>query len=121
MILEDLLYVLMGIQGTHITHHPDYSPEDDDPVQGIRFVPSPSLDASLRDLVERILPLGTYYTAITAFIEQRSVLDYGLVNHALCASVRAMLKDYQTLLSQLEHAFNTAPHFSLQKLWFYVH
>ncbi|KAI5885633.1 uncharacterized protein SCHCODRAFT_02681692 [Schizophyllum commune H4-8] len=121
MILEDLLYVLMGIEGTHITHHPDYSPEDDDPLQGIRFVPSPSLDASLRDLVERILPLGTYYTAITAFIEQRSVLDYGLVNHALCASIRGMLKDYQTLLSQLEHAFNTSPQFSLQKLWFYVH
>jgi gamma-tubulin complex component 2 len=32
-----------------------------------------------------------------------------------------MLKDYQTLLSQLEHSFNTSPQFSLQKLWFYVH
>jgi gamma-tubulin complex component 2 len=30
-------------------------------------------------------------------------------------------QDYQTLLSQLEHAFNTSPQFSLQKLWFYVH
>lgn len=25
------------------------------------------------------------------------------------------------MLSQLEHAFNTSPQFSLQKLWFYVH
>lgn len=32
-----------------------------------------------------------------------------------------MLKEYQTLLSQLEHAFATSPTFSLQKLWFYVH
>lgn len=32
-----------------------------------------------------------------------------------------MLKDYHTLLSQLEHAFTTSPNFSLQKLWFYVH
>lgn len=31
------------------------------------------------------------------------------------------LQDYQTLLAQLEHAFNTSPTFSLQKLWFYVH
>lgn len=31
------------------------------------------------------------------------------------------LQDYQTLLSQLEHAFNTSPQFTLQKLWFYVH
>ncbi|TFY54873.1 hypothetical protein EVJ58_g8598 [Rhodofomes roseus] len=80
-----------------------------------------SVDASLRDLVERILPLATYYTAITAFIEQRSHLDFGLVNHALCAAMRDMLKDYQVLLSQLEHAFATSPQFTLQKLWFYVH
>ena len=49
-------------------------------------------DPSLRDLVERILPLATYYTAISSFIELRSHLDFGLVNHALCASMRDMLK-----------------------------
>ncbi|KAF8154706.1 Spc98 family-domain-containing protein [Crassisporium funariophilum] len=121
MILEDLLFVLTGIEGTYITFHPDYSQDDDDPLRGIRFVVSPSLDSSLSDLVERVLPLGTYYTAIFAFVEHRSHLDYGLVNHALCAAMREMLRDYQTLLSQLEHAFNTSPSFSLQKLWFYVH
>ncbi|EPQ51590.1 gamma-tubulin complex, DGRIP84/SPC97 component [Gloeophyllum trabeum ATCC 11539] len=121
LILEDLLYVLMGIEGVYIRHHPDYSPEDDDPLQGIRFVVSPSLDPSLRDLVERIIPLATYYTAISSFIELRSDLDFGMVNHALCAALRDMLKDYQTLLSQLEHAFNTSLQFSLQKLWFYIH
>ncbi|KAF8191280.1 gamma-tubulin complex, DGRIP84/SPC97 component [Pholiota molesta] len=121
LILEDLLFVLTGIEGTYITYHPEYSPEDDDPLQGIRFVVSSSLDSSLSDLVERILPLGMYYTAISAFVEHRSHLDYGLVNHALCAAIREMLRDYQTLLSQLEHAFNTSPSFSLQKLWFYVH
>ncbi|KAG5642265.1 hypothetical protein DXG03_003342 [Asterophora parasitica] len=139
LILEDLLYVLMGIEGTYVTYHPEYSQEDDDPLLGIRFVVAESLgssqshisrelwtkavtsDTSLRDLVERILPLGMYYTAVSSFIELRSHLDFGLVNHALCAAIREMLKDYQTLLSQLEHAFNTSSDFSLQKLWFYVH
>ncbi|ETW75455.1 hypothetical protein HETIRDRAFT_461322 [Heterobasidion irregulare TC 32-1] len=121
VILEDLLYVLMGIEGSYITFHEEYSPEDDDPLQGILFVVSKWLDPSLRDLVERILPLATYYTAISSFIELRSHFDFGLVNHALCACIRDMLKDYQTLLSQLEHAFNTSPQFTLQKLWFYVH
>ncbi|KAG1733900.1 Spc98 family-domain-containing protein [Suillus paluster] len=137
LILEDLLYVLMGIEGTYISYHPEYSQEDDDPLKGISFVVSSPLDSSLRDLTERILPLGTYYTAISSFVESRSHLDFGLVNHALCAAIRDMLKvglsyppsvvlltppkDYQTLLSQLEHAFNTSPQFSLQKLWFYVH
>ncbi|KAJ7184367.1 Spc98 family-domain-containing protein [Mycena filopes] len=113
--IPDMLYILMGIEGTHITFHPDYSAEDDDPLQGIRFVVSPSLDSSLRDLVERILPLGTYYTCHPLFVELRSHLDYGLVNHALCAA------DYQTLLSQLEHAFSSSAQFSLQKMWFYIH
>ena len=87
----------------------------------VEFRLNKAADPSLRDLVERILPLGTYYTAISAFVEHRSDLDYGLINHALCATIRDMLRDYQTLLSQLEHAFNTSPQFSLQKLWFYVH
>ncbi|KAH7926608.1 hypothetical protein BV22DRAFT_1086750, partial [Leucogyrophana mollusca] len=121
LILEDLLCVLTGIEGTYISYHPDYSVEDDDPLLGVRFVVSSPLDSSLRDMTERILPLGTYYTAISSFIESRSHLDFGLVNHALCAAIRDMLKDYQTLLSQLEHAFNTSPQFTLQKLWFYVH
>ncbi|KIK26209.1 hypothetical protein PISMIDRAFT_28596 [Pisolithus microcarpus 441] len=121
MILEDLLFVLMGIEGVHITYHPDYSPEDDDPLQGIRFAIVSPLDPSIHDLVERVLPLATYYTAISAFVESRSHLEFGLVNHALCAAIRDMLKEYQTLLSQLEHAFNTSPQFTLQKLWFYVH
>ncbi|KAJ4490401.1 Spc98 family-domain-containing protein [Lentinula aciculospora] len=121
MILEDLLYVLMGIEGECIQFHSDYSPDEDDPIRGVRFIVEPSLDPSVRNLVERLLPLGTYYTGISAFIEHRSHLDYGLVNHALCAAIRDMLKDYQTLLSQLEHSFNFSPQFSLQKLWFYVH
>lgn len=50
------------------------------------------LDSSLSDLVERILPLGTYYTAISAFIENRSHLECGLVNHALAAAIREMLR-----------------------------
>jgi gamma-tubulin complex component 2 len=100
----------------------DEFPEDDEGLlKGIRFIVSPQLDPSLRDLVERIIPLATYYTSISTFVELRSHLDYGLVNHALCASIRDMLKDYQTLLSQLEHAFNTSSTFTLQKLWFYIH
>jgi hypothetical protein len=49
-------------------------------------------DPSLRDLVERVLPLATYYTAISSFIEFRGHLDFGRVNHALCAALRDMLK-----------------------------
>lgn len=83
--------------------------EDENPLHGLRFVISQSLgnfrinahfysvandktDPSLRDLVERILPLATYYTSITSFVSLRSHLEFGLVNHALCAAIRDMLK-----------------------------
>ena len=56
------------------------------------------VDPSLRDLVERVLPLATYYTSITSFISLRSHLEYGLVNHALCAAIRDMLKVSYALL-----------------------
>ncbi|KAH7918446.1 hypothetical protein BV22DRAFT_1134588 [Leucogyrophana mollusca] len=118
LILEDLSYILTGIEGTYITYDTDCS---DDLSRGMHFILPPSLDPSLRDLTERILPTGTYYTAISSFIEQRSHFDYGLVNHALCAVIRDMLRDYQTLLSQLDHVFNNSSHFTLTKLWFYLH
>ncbi|KAI0777978.1 Spc98 family-domain-containing protein [Irpex lacteus] len=121
LILEDLLFVLMGIEGTYITYPPDYSPEDEDPLHGIRFMLAPSLGNLILSHCGADPSLATYYTGITSFIEARSHLDFGLVNHALCAAMRDMLKDYQTLLAQLEYAFNTSPQFTLQKLWFYVH
>lgn len=66
LILEDLLFVLMvsdlppfyaalsgrdeqGIEGTHITYHEDYSPEDDGELQGIRFAVSDRLGAQYFD------------------------------------------------------------------------
>lgn len=55
------------------------------------LLPSPA-DPRISALVSRFLPLATYYTAITAFIEQYSVLEHGTVNHALCAAIREMLK-----------------------------
>ncbi|KZS97042.1 gamma-tubulin complex, DGRIP84/SPC97 component [Sistotremastrum niveocremeum HHB9708] len=124
IILEDLLSVLMGIEGTHITFHEGYAPEDADEeslLAGPQFVVDPKLNPSLRDLVERTLPLATHYSSIKAFIELRSSLEFGLVNHALCAALRDMVKEYQVLLAQLESAFYHSPDFTLQKLWFYVH
>jgi hypothetical protein len=82
----------------HITYNADEFPEDDDGLlKGIQFSVTPQLDPSLRDLVERIVPLATYYTSISTFVEMRSHLDYGLVNHALCAAIRDMLKVRNTM------------------------
>lgn len=72
LILEDLLFVLMvcslsafqcgahvvfkGIEGTYVTFHPEYSLEDDDPLQGIRFVVSPSLGSRFSNASSSMVP-----------------------------------------------------------------
>lgn len=122
LILEDLLYVLVGIEGQYIHYASQYSPEDAaSRLKGARFVVDSLLDPSLRSLVERILPLANSFTAIFAFVEAESSLEFGTVMHALCAGIRDVLKEYQTLLVQLEHQMATSPTFTLQKLWFFIH
>lgn len=120
LVLEDLIFVLSGVSGTYIT---SVSPLDDNNeplLRGATFVCEPTMAHHFQDIVNRILPLATHYIAINHFIESRSELGFGLVNHALCAAVRQMMHDYTTLVCQLENAFNTDECFSLQKMVFYV-
>lgn len=122
LILEDLLHVLTGIEGQYIHYASQYAPEDAaSRLKGASFVVDAALDPSLCGLAEKILPLATYYTAIFAFIETESSLEFGTVMHALCAGIRDILKEYQMLVVQLEHQMATSSTFTLQKLWFFVH
>ncbi|KAI8337389.1 gamma-tubulin complex component protein [Choanephora cucurbitarum] len=143
-IIEDLLYVFMGITGNYIkciypksldnlTQDDD---EQDDQMQDIQseydvmlkhqawdsieYTIDPTLDPSLQHLVKKILPLATYYVSIESFIDQYSRFEYGTVNHALCAGMRVFIKEYLTFVAQLEHLFQTSTQFTLQRLWFYA-
>ncbi|SPO22963.1 related to gamma-tubulin complex component 2 [Ustilago trichophora] len=121
LILEDLLYALLGIEGQYITYASTYDPEDvAHRLRGAQLTIDPALDAPLRDLVDRILPLATDYTAIYAFIETDSGLEYGTVNHALCSAIRDLLHDYELLVVQLEHQMASSTSFSLQKLFMWI-
>ncbi|TIC58382.1 hypothetical protein E3Q05_00898 [Wallemia mellicola] len=120
-ILEDFQYVLVGIQGQYITYHPDYAYDDMNArLKGSKFIVDPSIDPGLSTLIRRILPLASLYTSITAFVEQRSAMDWGLVNHALCAAIRDMLKEYHLLLAQLETLFYTSPCYTLQMAFYHL-
>lgn len=50
-----------------------------------------------------------------------SMLHYGTVTHALCAAMRDLLTEYETLLVQLEYQLSTCPYFTLQKFWLLIH
>ncbi|KAF2398235.1 hypothetical protein EJ06DRAFT_480878, partial [Trichodelitschia bisporula] len=117
VIIEDLLYVFMGFEGQFIRYVGTYNPlEEKDRLLGPSFRLLPGLDPSLRDLTTTMLRMASHYVAVEAFIEVQSREMYGAVNHALCAAVRKLLKDYLVLMAQLEHQMLTNSAFTLHVL-----
>ncbi|KAI9865165.1 MAG: hypothetical protein M1813_002485 [Trichoglossum hirsutum] len=116
-ILEDLLFVFMGYEGQYIRFVESYNPTiEKDRLIGAGFRILPGLDPSLRDLTNSMLKMATHYGAVEAFVEVQSREEFGAVNHALCAAIRKLLKDYLLLIAQLEHQFLTNPSFTLHVL-----
>ena len=117
VILEDLLFVFMGYEGQYIRFVDSYNPSNEkDRLAGPRFQLSPGLDPSLRDLTTTMLKMATHFSAVEAFVEVQSREEFGAVNHALCASMRKLLKDYLVLIAQLEHQLLTNSSFTLHVL-----
>ncbi|CAG8485247.1 12782_t:CDS:2 [Racocetra fulgida] len=109
-IIEDLLFIMMGIEGKYIEANlSEDSTEDEQQLDGVTYSVDGSLDPSLKDLTERILPLATYYTSINAFVEMHSKFEYGFVNHALCAAMRELLKEDTEMLIDGFHRNNNIP------------
>lgn len=54
------------MEGTHILYHPDYSPEDDDPLQGIRFVIASPLGKSVHSQSYHKDTGDSYYLVLRA-------------------------------------------------------
>ncbi|KAF2024987.1 hypothetical protein EK21DRAFT_77519 [Setomelanomma holmii] len=116
-ILEDLLFVFMGYEGQYIRFSDTYDPHlEKERLVGPQFRVLPGLDPSLRDLTKSMLKMATHYIAVDACIEVLSREEYGAVNHALCAAIRRLMKDYLTLIAQLEHQLLTNEAFTLHVL-----
>ena len=58
-VVEDLLYVLVGVDGRYISAQPLTGR------QGRTFLVDPNLDLSIRELVSRILPVAASYSTVT--------------------------------------------------------
>lgn len=107
----------MGFEGQYIRYADNYNPLDEkERLIGPPFRVLPGLDPSLRDLTTSMLKMATHYTAVEAFVEVLSREQFGAVNHALCAAVRQLLKEYLVLMAQLEHQMLTNPAFTLHIL-----
>ncbi|KAK9320522.1 Spc98 family-domain-containing protein [Lipomyces orientalis] len=114
VIMDDLLHVLMGSEGQYIRFHERYNPSVEvDRLSGPEFRLAKGLDPSLRDLAKALLKLATYHSSVEAFVEIQSKVEYGVVNHALCAAMRHIMKEYLALMSDMEYKMLTSPSFTL--------
>ncbi|KAG1687158.1 Gamma-tubulin complex component 2 [Nymphon striatum] len=113
-LIGDLMFCLEGVEGEYIHCQGKQSHQSQ-----ITFTIDENIDKSLRELTNRILPLCSNFSTVVEFIEERSLFKYGLVNHALCAAMRSLLKDYFVLIAQLEHQHQQG-FLTLQKMWFYL-
>ncbi|KAF9700905.1 hypothetical protein EKO04_000308 [Ascochyta lentis] len=116
-VIEDLLFVFMGFEGQYLRFGDAYNPHDEkDRLLGPQFKLLPGLDPSLKDLTKAMLRTATHYIAVETCVDVLSRDQYGAVNHALCAAIRRLLKDYLTLIAQLEHQSLTNHAFTLHVL-----
>lgn len=116
-IIEDLLYIMMGLPGSYITIEsdaPSTTTTTNEPnLRGPQFSIAPGLDSALKDSTTSILKLARNYVAVNVFLNTQAGTDNGTVNHALSASIRSLISDYLVLVAQLEHQYLTNPDFTL--------
>ena len=113
-VIEDLLYLMLGVEGRYILTHPL-----SDPCGSRHFKVDHTLDVSLRMLVDRVLPICVSYSTVSRFIEENSKFVCGTVNQALAAAMRGLVREYFLVVTQLEHQFRLGL-LTLQKMWYYV-
>lgn len=121
LLLEDALFCLLGLDGVHIRKSLGSVVSGRDVLPETRFellVPE-GADASTVQFLRQILPLCEHHTAVQRFIELQGRYDCGTVNHALCAAMRELLKEFATKVGQLETALRSGG-FSIAKLWYHI-
>ncbi len=77
-LVEDLLYVLIGVDGRDITAQPVLGR------QCRSFIVDPSLDMSIKELVNRILPVASCYSTITRSVNNMTFNIY--ISHVFTLS-----------------------------------
>lgn len=109
-LMRDLLHVLIGIEGMYIRLQKGNSS------QGHVLVIDEHADQLLSVLANKILKICPLYSSVISFIDQN---DDGLVNQALAATMRNVIRDYFTLVAQLETVYRKDD-LTLQKMFFLI-
>jgi len=129
-LLEDLLFCLLGVEGTYIRRvsgsrgadSPDPRATERAPVlPEVRFdvQAPPGADLSTVQYIQKVLPLCEHYAAVQKFVDVHSQYAYGTVNQALCAAIRELLREFSVKVGQLETALRLG-NLTIAKLWYHI-
>jgi len=108
ILLQDLLFVLIGIEGKFIRL------KKSDDSSRYKLVLDPTADGHLLVTINQILKISYCYSSIVTFVESKV---YGLINQALVAAMHRHLMDYNILVSQMEDMLKRNDLF-LQRMFF---
>ncbi|KAJ6240790.1 gamma-tubulin complex component 2 [Anaeramoeba flamelloides] len=114
LILQDLLYCLIGIEGKYITVITEEEKNQ------VSFEYDQTLDESLGDLTRQILPLCNSHYSISRYTFRYFNYIYGKINHSFCSAINELLEDYYLTISKFDEKLNTKGDFTLQKLKRYL-
>eukprot|EP00727_Mastigamoeba_balamuthi_P001036 m51a1_g1093 putative gamma-tubulin complex component 2 isoform x1 (765) ;mRNA; r:66278-69215 len=112
LLIEDLLFVLAGVEGSLIRASPS-------PTEFIVFTVDDAVDVSLRGVAQRVLPAAVYYTKVSQHAVASSKYDAGFVANAFAAALFDLLKEYLIFVAQLEHQHKLGL-LTLQKILYYI-
>ena len=118
ILVDDLLLVMLGLEGKYIkrvvnnTSYKDFKVE----FEVEPYLDNPTCDAPLLSLTNLILPMGYYYSSITYFLNMGNKPETGLIVKGFCEGLKKIIREYILFVNQLEeHKKNS--NINLQQLW----
>ena len=118
ILVDDLLLVMLGLEGKYIkrvvnnTTYKDFKVE----FEVEPYLDNPTCDPPLLSLTNLILPMGYYYSSITYFLNMGNKPETGLIVKGFCEGLKKIIREYILFVNQLEeHKKNS--NINLQQLW----
>ena len=124
LLVRDLLLALSGVEGQYVR----VAASGANSSSGLNnaghllrdinlVVEADTADRSAASQVALLLPLCQCAVQLREFVRVHSRCEYGLVSHSLAAAVKVLMREFDILVSQLEHLLNTN-RLSLQKMMY---
>ncbi|CAK7902563.1 spindle pole body component Spc97p [[Candida] anglica] len=117
LIMQDLLFVLLGYEGFYIRYSERYNPNSlDSLIKGPDYKTAKHLDVSLKSITKKLVHFGKYYSALNSFVEHYCSQSSGKVVQRLCTEISQFIVQYQQLIIQIEEEFKHNSSFNLNIL-----